>query len=518
MLFLPYSTELKLNKIPYVTYAIILLCIIVFFLQSENRTTIDVAASNYCQYLSSNKVSKADAGVLKNKYNCRNILATIHIYYRDNETLEEYINRNLGNLPFSEREVSIIKKHYEQFSEDLVPSLDQGLMYYPDSWNPWKMITSSLSHGDIWHIAFNLIFFFAFTPALEILINNKIQFIKIILAITFATGITYSLANIGSNAVPTLGLSGVVMGMIGLAAYLMPQAKIRVFVWFIVIFKTFYIPAWILAIWYIGWDGWSLFAQGNGGGINLIAHVSGGVAGYLLGMKMFKERRDDYQYELDGAIDESRYHRKDTVFKVSSQSERDDFSNKLRIKTANREYEDNLSRVYEYVISDRDSEATVLLLDDDNVKYASVEIYEELFDRVSQWKPSRALLCMGRLIVHVLMVNHQYKRAIEYVQRCQKISKDFVLSSAEEMLLLTQNAIKLQQYELAYYLVTNADQRYNGKFDVVHCQFLEIEMLWRYLEQHMKAKKMMKELLKTRPQVHRDEIMQLALKMQKSIL
>lgn len=518
MLFLPYSTELKLNKIPYVTYTIILLCIIVFMLQSENRTTIDVAASNYCHQLSSNKVSKASAGVLKNKYTCRNMLATIHIYFRGNEDLEKYINRNLTVFPLSEPEVSNIKKHYEQFSEDLESSLDQDLMYYPDSWNPWKMITSSLSHGDIWHIAFNLIFFFAFTPALEILINNKMQFIKVIFGITFATGVTYSLVNIGSHSVPTLGLSGVVTGMIGLAAYLMPQAKIRVFAWFIVFFKTFYIPAWVLAAWYIGWDSWSLFTQGNGGGINLIAHVSGGVAGYLLGMKMFKDRRDDYQYELDGAIDESRYHRKDTVFKVSSQSERDDFTNKLRIKTANREFEDKLSRVYAYVISDRDSEATVLLLNDDNVMYASVEIYEELFDRVSQWKPSRVLLCMGRLIIHILMVNHQYKRAIEYVQQCQKISKDFVLSSAEEMLLLTQNAIKLQRYELAYYLVTNAGQRYNGNFDSVHCQFLEIELLWQYLEQHSKAKKMMKELLETNPQIHRDEIMQLALKIQKSTL
>ena len=120
-----------------------------------------------------------------------------------------------------------------------------ALMYFPDSWNPLTMITSSFAHAGIWHLLGNLVFFMAFAPALEILLDSGLRYLAIILIIAFAVGIFYSLFVVvtGAEPIPTLGFSGVVMGMIGLSAYLMPQARIRVFCWFIIFWKVFYVRA-----------------------------------------------------------------------------------------------------------------------------------------------------------------------------------------------------------------------------------------------------------------------------------
>ena len=89
----------------------------------------------------------------------------------------------------------------------------------------------------------------------------------------------------------SLGLSGVVMGMIGLNAYLLPSGTIRCYYWFIVIFGSVAVPAWALAIWYIGWDIYNLFANVNTGVVDVMAHVTGGAAGYLYGVAFLRGRR-----------------------------------------------------------------------------------------------------------------------------------------------------------------------------------------------------------------------------------
>ena len=55
--------------------------------------------------------------------------------------------------------------------------------------------------------------------------------------------------------------------MIGLSAYLMPQAKIRVFWWWGFFGKTFFVRAWILAAYYLGFDLWTMITASDYGGI-----------------------------------------------------------------------------------------------------------------------------------------------------------------------------------------------------------------------------------------------------------
>jgi membrane associated rhomboid family serine protease len=105
----------------------------------------------------------------------------------------------------------------------------------------------------------------------------------------FGTSVSYSVAMMRvEDALPTVGLSGIVMGMIAMLAYFMPTAKVRCFYWFIVKIGTVAISAWILALFFIGVDVYTLLTKDDMGGINLIAHVSGAVIGFVLGVAFFR--------------------------------------------------------------------------------------------------------------------------------------------------------------------------------------------------------------------------------------
>lgn len=94
------------------------------------------------------------------------------------------------------------------------------------------------------------------------------------------------------NSVPTLGLSGVVAGMIGLFAYLAPHMRIRCCAFFVFFWRTFAVPAWVLAAWFVGWDVYNLFHDKGASNVNLVAHVSGAVIGFLTGVAFFRGARE----------------------------------------------------------------------------------------------------------------------------------------------------------------------------------------------------------------------------------
>ena len=164
------------------------------------------------------------------------------------------------------------------------------------------MLTSSFAHGSWGHIIFNLIFFIAFATTVEALVG-RIGFVIFILINSLVIGFTDSIVSALADAHHwTLGLSGVVMGVMGAHAFLLPRGKIRCYYWFIVIIGSVAVPAWILALWYIGGDIWRLFTVDEHGGINVLAHVAGGVAGYFYAFFFLKDARllaSSLQRDLD---------------------------------------------------------------------------------------------------------------------------------------------------------------------------------------------------------------------------
>ena len=353
------------------------------------------------------------------------------------------------------------------FLAQISSDIDESLMYYPESWNPVKMITSALAHADWYHLIGNMIFYLAFAPALEVLLGSKIRYIWIMLFLSFVVGISYSISTLIGSAspLPSLGFSGVVMGMIGLSAYLMPKARIRVFWWYIFAGTTFYVRAWILAVIYIGLDTWTMFSAESYGGINVVAHVSGGFAGYLYGYFWLKDRRDEVEEELAHEIKAMRIKQKHGKTRSEAFRYKKVMEQKLSQKQEAQAEDKFMGKIYQLVKTHRDSEAVNTLLERYDLGTPTNDL-ELLFNRIEEWGPSRTLLCVGRLIIHKLDKEKRDGRVIVYIEKCQAISPHFLLGDLSKVLHYAEVGLETGRLDVVKNLVTNAEKRYG---DLVNC-------------------------------------------------
>ena len=360
------------------------------------------------------------------------------------------------------------------FSLQMAFPITESLVYHPDSWNPFKMLSSSMIHGDLLHLLGNMIFFLAFAPALELLVGSTIRDRWIMVVISFVGGFSYSISILigGSQPIPTLGFSGVVMGTMGLAAYMMPQARIRVFWWYIIFWKTFYVPAWVLAIIYIGLDTWTMLTADYYGGINVVAHVAGGFAGYLFGCLWLKERKEDTSEELADEIAEMKIEQQFGKSRSSSFRGRKQLDQQNAERQALRADDKFMGGIYKMVTTQRDSEAIITLLENYG---RSLHDYESLYERINQWGPSRTLLCVGRLIIDSLDQDNRHGRTLAYVEKCQKISPQFILPDVSKTIFYADFAIQAGRPEVARNLLINRHKRYGDRVNnAVSAQLLEI--------------------------------------------
>ena len=498
MFILPYNTELRLASRPYVVYSIILLCFIIFYFQLQSNKKVDAVFDSYCASIQASENEEIDEYdyMRRSPGACHTFLYLLH--YRSNpenwieyqlKTFKDEYSRELLEK-FSLYEL----KHYKEFRKrDIPDSLDEKLMYFPETFNPVTMLTSSLSHGGWSHIIFNLIFFFAFAPALEIIIRSKFKYIGLIVALTFVIGITYSLVSLarGQN-IPTLGLSGIVTGMIGLSAYLMPQARIRTVFWYFSFARVFSIPAWILAIWFIGWDMYDLFTRTSNGGVNLTAHVSGGLAGYFMGMLFFKKEKQLAQYELNLEIDYMRSKREGissiaTLFK----GDRAYVDNKQREEQAKQDFERYTEALYRFVKAGKTGEANLHLLQKYDLFASSPEIYLDLFHEIGQWKKKRVYFCTARLVIDLLVETKKYGLLPNVIKPCLEEDPDFVIGDPKDLLIVVNQLVSFHEYNLAYQIVKDAEKKYAKHVNLIECSLLEARILWEYLEQPDTAKEIL---------------------------
>ena len=359
------------------------------------------------------------------------------------------------------------------FFAQLGSGITASLMYYPDSWNPLKMMTSSVAHAGWLHLIGNLAFFLAFAPALELLIGSKPRYLGFMLLITFTVGISYSISvsmGIGS-ALPTLGFSGVVMGIIGLSAYLMPQARVRVFWWFYIGWKTLYVPAWILAACFIGLDILTLLMVSDYEGVNVVAHVAGGLAGYLYGYLRLKNRREDTREELQQEVEAMELERKFGKSRSQAFRAKKDIEERQLSKRQQQDHDKFMGRLYQMVKTHRNSEAVMTFLTRYHIDTPTHEL-EALFEQINNWGPSRMALCLGRLIIEKLDREKRYGRVIFILEKCQDISAQFVLHDISRTLFYAQMALDTGKPKVAQNLMENPKKRYGSMLNSDQCNHL----------------------------------------------
>ena len=297
-MFIPVKADFKLPHWPVLTVLVCLVCFGVFMKQESDWRQFENAVERYCMKPQSRltEIIMTRVDEFRNAQFCGEVM--YYVSTSDNEAKEikdivSGLKPLSGFSPEDSREyvTQMLTDELRYFRSIVPDDPDHNFAYYTASWNVWHMISSSFAHGGWGHIVFNLIFFLAFAATVEALIG-PVAFVAFILVNSLIIGVVDSVVSeLIDGHHWTLGLSGIVMGMMGLFAYLLPRGKIRCYYWVIVIFGSVAVPGWMLAGWYIGSDIYQLFSSDDHGAVNVLAHVSGGVSGFFYGFFFLKGSR-----------------------------------------------------------------------------------------------------------------------------------------------------------------------------------------------------------------------------------
>lgn len=235
-MFFPYKDDNPRIVVPFVTYAIIALNLIVFFYQMGLAFT---AGQEFTLSFG-------------------------------------LIPATFTNLPRGE-----ITSAFTQYLSDATNSrifLDAT----PNS--PYLTVfTSMFMHGGIAHIFGNMLFLWIFGDNVEGALGHmKFAIFYILCGIGAAAGQIFIDVN---SMVPMIGASGAIAGV--LAAYMLryPRARIHTFVFLVIIFTTIKIPAFIvIGIWFATQvlSGIGALGVDTSGGVAWFAHIGGFITGVLL--------------------------------------------------------------------------------------------------------------------------------------------------------------------------------------------------------------------------------------------
>jgi membrane associated rhomboid family serine protease len=152
------------------------------------------------------------------------------------------------------------------------------------SW-PVTTFTSMFMHGSWLHIIGNMLFLWIFGNNVEDAMG-RVRFLVFYLlsgltAIAAQTTVTLAVGTNMAAAVPTLGASGAVSGVLGAYLVLLPFARVLTLVFFLLL----EVPAFLFLGFWFGfqlWEGgFSIVQPQAGGGVAFFAHIGGFVFGAL---------------------------------------------------------------------------------------------------------------------------------------------------------------------------------------------------------------------------------------------
>jgi membrane associated rhomboid family serine protease len=155
---------------------------------------------------------------------------------------------------------------------DLGTGLESGLL-------------SMFLHGGWAHFLGNMLFLWIFGDNVEDRLGH-FRYLVFYLLAGYAATLAHLWAS-PSSAVPAIGASGAISGVLGAYLFLHPNARIQTLIFFGFFARFIYVPAWVfLPIWFLiqFFSGITSLrvADPQAGGVAFFAHIGGFVAGPLL--------------------------------------------------------------------------------------------------------------------------------------------------------------------------------------------------------------------------------------------
>jgi len=304
MIFFPYMADHETKKIPLITILVCLICVGVYFQQYKNEKALNYSIDGFCGAEQSEifRLALISAYGSSSPKKCVALILGMHTAKNQDKFIGTVVKKSKILAGFNRADsnqylTKVLHDNYSEFEIFAPKYLSNRLSYKPKSWNPINMITAAFAHGSWDHVIGNLIFLFAFAATVEAIIGY-LFFPIVITTIALLSHVFYSITVLGvSEPPPTLGLSGVVSGIMAMFVFFLPQAKIRCFFWFLVIVKRFSVSAWLFVAFFMGWDIYYLFTDEGSSNINFAAHVGGAITGYLLGLILFRKQKHEIQIQ-----------------------------------------------------------------------------------------------------------------------------------------------------------------------------------------------------------------------------
>ncbi len=141
------------------------------------------------------------------------------------------------------------------------------------------LITHMFLHGGWMHLAGNMMFLWIFGDNLEDQMGH-VGYLLFYLACGVLAALLQVAGDPGFDG-PLIGASGAIAGVLGGYLVLFPRSKIDVLFIFVIFFRVFSIPAWVvLGIWFAvqSFNGYSATDDG----VAYLAHIGGFIAGAVL--------------------------------------------------------------------------------------------------------------------------------------------------------------------------------------------------------------------------------------------
>jgi membrane associated rhomboid family serine protease len=152
-----------------------------------------------------------------------------------------------------------------------------------------NVVTSMFLHGSWMHLLGNMWFLWLFGNNVEDAMPRS-RFVAFYLLCGLAAALLQVIVN-PRSAVPMVGASGAISGVMGAYLVLYPRARVFTLVPLGFVFTSVALPAWVMLLYWsaLQFVGGFVTVGGEGGGVAFWAHVGGFVAGVVL-IQAFRDR------------------------------------------------------------------------------------------------------------------------------------------------------------------------------------------------------------------------------------
>jgi len=312
-MIIPFGSEkTTVRRLPWVTFAIMGLCVLVFiptYVLSSNQDE-ELLAQKYgevFEYLAAHPYLEVDPRFTE----------FLQTYWSEEDVAEfkAYLEaaKNFANdPPVSPRKLKEEQEQLQRVVDQLLAAWKEvksgaftsfGLV--PAHLKAHTLITYQFLHGGWLHLFGNMLFLFVTAPFIED-VWGRLLFPVFYLSAGAISALMFAL-HYPDSAVPLIGASGAVAGAMGAFLVRFWTTKIKFFVWMIIFWGPFKGPAWVaFPIWF-GWEFlqarmWDTISPGSGGGgVAHWAHVWGFAFGLVVayGIKHYRveERFIDHAIE-----------------------------------------------------------------------------------------------------------------------------------------------------------------------------------------------------------------------------